>query len=167
MDDTSSSNQVQAVAADAHELMAVGSDGGHPAVWTTTDGQTWTTIGLDLPPGASAAALQQVAISGDHVVALGLATKAGAMVPFTEFSTDGGASWQEAPFGSAGPGTAVTALAAGSGGFTAASQSGGPGRRTLRSGPPPPDRSWASTQVSGLGGGGTTRSPRWSHPARP
>ena len=32
----------------------------------------WTTIVLGLPPGASAAALQQVAINGDHVVALGL-----------------------------------------------------------------------------------------------
>jgi len=155
MDDTSSSNQVQAVAADAHELMAVGSDGGHPAVWTTTGGQTWTTIGLDLPPGASAAVLQQVAISGDHVVALGLATKAGAMVPFTEFSTDGGASWQEAPFGSAGPGTAVTALTAGSGGFTAASQSGGPGQQDAQIWTSATGSSWASTQVSGLGGGGT------------
>ena len=61
------------------------------------DGQTWTTIGLDLPPGASAAVLQQVAIDGDHVVALSQETKAGEPVPFAEFSTDGGASWQE-PF---------------------------------------------------------------------
>ena len=66
--------------------MAVGSDGGHPAVWTTTDGQTWTTIGLNLPPGASAAVLQQVAIDGDHVVALGQETKAGEPLPFAEFS---------------------------------------------------------------------------------
>jgi hypothetical protein len=46
------------------------------------------------------------------VVAQGQETKAGEAVPFAELSTDGGASWQEAPFGSAGPGTVVTALVA-------------------------------------------------------
>jgi Protein kinase domain len=154
MDDTSSSNQVEAVAANAHELMAVGSDGGHPAVWTTTDGQTWTTIILDLPPGASAALLQQVAISGDHVVALGVQTKADGSVPFAEFSTDGGASWQEAPLGSAGPGTTVTALTAASGGFTAASQSGPPGQQDAQIWTSATGSTWTSVQVSGLSGGG-------------
>ena len=154
MDDTSSSNHVQAVAADAHELMAVGSDGGHPAVWTTTDGQTWTTIVLDLPPGASAAVLQQVAIDGDHVVALGRETKAGESVPFTEFSPDGGASWQRAPFGSAGAGTAITALTAGSGGFTAASQAGAPGQQDAQIWTSATGSAWSSAQVSGLSGGG-------------
>jgi Protein kinase domain len=151
---TSGSNQVQAVAADAHELMAVGSDNGHPAVWTTADGQTWTTIVLDLPPGASAALLQQVAIDGDHVVALGQETKAGESVPFAEVSPDGGASWQEAPFGSAGPGTAVTALAAGSGGFTAATRSGGPGQQDAQIWTSATGSSWTPAQVSGLSGGG-------------
>jgi hypothetical protein len=151
---TSGSDQVRAVAADAHELMAVGSAGGRPAVWTTSDGQTWTTIVLDLPPGASAAVLQQVAIDGDHVVALGQETKAGESVPFAEFSPDGGASWQNAPFGSARPGTAVTALAAGSGGFTAATQSGGPGQQAAQIWTSATGSSWAATQVSGLSGGG-------------
>jgi hypothetical protein len=151
---TGGPDQVQAVAADAHELMAVGSAGGHPAVWTTTDGQTWTTIVLDLPPGASAAVLQQVAMDGDHVVALGQETKAGESVPFAEFSPDGGASWQNAPFGSARPGTAVTALAAGSGGFTAATQSGGPGQQDAQVWTSATGSSWATTQVSGLSGGG-------------
>ena len=108
--------------------MAVGSHDGHPAVWTTTDGQTWTAIQLGLP-GASGAVLQQVAIGGEHVVALGQQTKAGQAVPFAELSADGGASWQEAPSGSAGPDTVVTALTAGSGGFTAATQSGAPGQQ--------------------------------------
>jgi hypothetical protein len=154
MDDTSGSNQVQAVAADVHEFMAVGSDGGRPAVWTTTDGQTWTTIILDLPPGASAALLQQVAISGDHVVALGIQTKAGGSVPFAEFSTDGGASWQEAPLGAARPGTAVTALTAGSGGFTAAGQAGAPGQQDAQTWTSATGSTWTSVQVSGLSGGG-------------
>src|SRR5580704_5201950 len=74
MNDTNGAGQVLAIGADAHEFMAVGSEGGHPAVWTTTDGQDWTMIPLGLPPGASAAALTQAALNGDHVVALGQAT---------------------------------------------------------------------------------------------
>jgi hypothetical protein len=98
MNDTGGAGQALAIGADAHEFMAVGSDGGHPAVWTTTDGQDWTTIPLGLPPGASAAALTQVAINDGHVVALGQATKAGRSVPFAELSANGGASWEEKPF---------------------------------------------------------------------
>ena len=155
MNDTGGSSQISAVATDAHEFMAVGSYDGHPAVWTTTDGQTWTTIVLGLPPGASGAALQQVAIgSGGRVVALGQETKAGQAVPFAEFSTDGGASWQEGPFGSAGPGTAVTALTAGEGGFTAASQSGQAGQQDAQIWTSATGSSWAEDQVSGLSGGG-------------
>ena len=43
------------------------------------------------------------------MVALGQATKAGQSVPFAELSANGGASWQEAPFGSAVTGIGVTA----------------------------------------------------------
>ena len=154
MNDTSGAGQVLAIGADAHEFIAVGSDGGHPAVWITTDGQDWTTINLGLPPGASAAALTQVAINGNHVVALGQETKAGESVSFAELSTSGGASWQEAPFGSTRPGTIVTALAAGSGGFTAASQSGSPGQQEAQIWTSATGSSWTSAQVSGLSGGG-------------
>jgi hypothetical protein len=154
MNDTNGAGRVLAIGTDAHEFMAVGSDRGHPAVWTTTDGQDWTTIDLGLPPGASAAALTQVAINGDHVVALGQATKAGRSVPFAELSANGGASWQEKPFGSAGPGVAVTAVTASSGGFTAASQSGPPGQQNARIWISATGSAWASAQVSGLGGGG-------------
>ena len=154
MNDTSGSSQISAVAADTHLFMAVGSHDGHPTVWTTTDGQTWTTIVLGLPPGASAAALQQVAINGDHVVALGLQTKAGRSVSFAELSADGGASWQERPFGSAGPGVAVTALTASSGEFTAASQSGPRGQQNAQIWTSAAGSTWASAQVSGLSGGG-------------
>jgi hypothetical protein len=154
MNDTSGAGQVFAIGADAREFMAVGSEGGHPAVWTTTDGQDWTTIPLGLPPGASAAALTQVAINGDHAVALGQATKAGRSVPFAELSANGGASWREAPFGSAGPGTAVTALTGDSDGFTAANQSGGPGQQDAQIWTSATGSTWASVQVSGLSGGG-------------
>jgi hypothetical protein len=154
MNDTNGAGQVLAIGADAREFMAVGSDGGHPAVWTTTDGQDWTTNKLGLPPGASVAALTQVAINVDHVVATGQATKAGASVPFAELSADGGASWREKPFGSAGPGVAVTALTASSEAFTAASQSGSPGQQSAQIWTSTTGSTWASAQVSGLSGGG-------------
>ena len=154
MNDTNGAGQVLAISADTQEFMAVGSEGGHPAVWTTTDGQDWTTNKLGLPPGASAAALTQVAIDGDHVVALGQATEAGRSVPFAELSTDGGASWQERPFGSAAPGVTVTALTVGSGGVTAASQSGPRGQQNAQIWTSATGSAWASAQVSGLSGGG-------------
>jgi hypothetical protein len=154
MSDASSSSRVQAVTAAAHEFIAVGSDGGHPAVWTTADGQTWTTIVLDLPPGASAAQLDQVAIDGSRVVALGQETTAGGTVPFAEMSPDGGASWQRVPSGPSGAGTVVTALAAGAGGFTAASQSGPPGQQDAQVWTSATGATWAPEQVSGLSGAG-------------
>ena len=154
MNDASSSSRVQAVTAAAHEFMAVGSDGGHPAVWTTTDGQTWTTIVLDLPPGASAAQLDQVAMDGNRVVALGQETTAGGTVPFAEMSANGGASWQRVLSGPSGTGTVVTALAAGTGGFTAASQSGPPGQQDAQIWTSATGATWASEQVSGLSGAG-------------
>jgi len=61
---------------------------------------------------------------------------------------------QEAPFGSAGPGTAVTALTGGSAGFTAASQSGGPGQQDAQIWTSATGSAWTSAQVSGLSGGG-------------
>ena len=155
MNDTGGSSQISAVTADAHEFMAVGSHNGHPAVWTTSDGQTWTTIVLGLPPGASAAVLQRVAISAGHVVALGVQTKAGQTLPFAELSADGGASWQEDSFGSAGRDIAVTALTVGSGGFTAASQSGPPGQQDVQIWTSATGSTWTSAQVSGLSGGGS------------
>ena len=154
MNDTNGAGQVLAISADTQEFMAVGSEGGHPAVWTTTDGQDWTTNKLGLPPGASDAALTQVAIDGDHVVALGQAAKAGRSVPFAELSANGGASWQEKPFGSAAPGVTVTALTVSSGGFTAASQSGPRGQQNAQIWTSATGSAWASAQVSGLSGGG-------------
>jgi hypothetical protein len=142
------------VAADAREFMAVGSHDGQPAVWTTTDGQTWTTIVLGLPPGASTATLTQVAISGDDVLALGQDTKPDGSVPFAELSSNGGASWQEVPFGSTGPGTVVTALTGVTGGFTAATRSGPPGQQDAQIWTSATGSRWSAAQVSGLSGGG-------------
>ena len=167
MNYTSGSSQISAVAADTHDFMAVGSHNGHPAVWTTTDGRTWTTIMLGLPPGASGAVLQQVAISGEHVVALGQETKAGEAVPFAELSTDGGASWQEEPFGSARPVRSSPRWPLARAVSPRPASRARPASRTLRSGPPPPGRPGPPPKSAGSAAAGRTRSPRWSRPARP
>ncbi len=118
VNDATGSSQVLAVAASAHGFVSVGSHDGQPAVWTTTDGRSWKTIVVPPPDGATTAMLEQVAINGNRVVALGQAaptngaaagTGPGAF-PFAELSVDGGASWQQVPFTSPGPDIAFTAL---------------------------------------------------------
>lgn len=95
MNDTGGSSQVLAVAADAHGFVSAGSHDGQPAVWTTTGGRTWTTIVLPLPSGTGV--LQQVAVNGRRVVALGEQTVAGVTTPLAELSTDGGTTFHLVP----------------------------------------------------------------------
>jgi len=147
--------QVLAVAADPHGFVSAGSHNNQPAVWTTSDGRLWTTIDLALPAGASSAMLQQIAINGNHVVALGQEIKAGASVPFAEQSSDGGASWRQVRFNPPGPNTVITALTADSSGFTAAGQYGEPGQQTVVTWTSATGLTWTQAQVSGLGGGGS------------
>ncbi len=147
--------QVLAVAADPHGFVSAGSHDNQPAVWTTSDGRLWTTIDLALPADASSAVLQQIAINGNYVVALGQEIKAGSAVPFAEQSSDGGASWRQVPFSPPGPNTVITALTADSGGFTAAGQYGGPGQQTVLSWTSATGMTWTPAQVSGLSGGGS------------
>ena len=166
------SSQVLSVAAAAHGFVSVGSHNGQPAAWTTTDGRSWKTIVMPPPDGTSHAALQQVAVNGKRVVALGQATTGtgpaigsptgtvpGA-VPFAELSTDGGATWQQVPFSSPGPGTSFTALTADAGGFTAAGQSGPAGLQQAAIWTSANGTTWTPVPVRGLTGpqpGGTHR----------
>jgi hypothetical protein len=152
------SSQVLAVAASAHGFVSAGSHDGRPAVWTTTDGQSWRTIVLAMPAGATGAALQQIAISGDRVVALGQASTAAAPLPFAELSVDGGNTWQQVPFRSPGPDTTFTALTAGPNGFAATGQFGGTGQREVGVWTSATGTVWTPAQISGLTGaqsGGT------------
>ena len=129
VNDVSGSSQVLAVAAGAHGFVSAGSHDGQPAVWTSADGRSWTTIVLPLPAGASSGTLQQVAINGNHVAALGQETTAIGSVPLAEVSADGGATWTRVPFSAPGAAVAFTALTAGADGFTAAAQFGSPGQQ--------------------------------------
>ena len=152
VNDVSGSSQVLAVAADAHGFVSVGSHNGKPAVWTTTNGRSWTTIVLPSPAGAPSAQLEQVAISGNRVVALGQGIPPAGNVAFAELSTDGGTTWHQVPFGSPGPDTAFTALTASPGGFTAAGQFGPPGQGQIAVWTSANGTVWAPSQVSGLTG---------------
>jgi hypothetical protein len=156
VNDTTGSSQVLAVAADANGFVSVGSHDSQPAVWTTANGRSWETIVLPMPDGAATAVLQQVAINGDNVVALGQATTgsgpAASTVPFAELSADGGQDWQQVPFSSPGPDTSFTALTAGAGGFTAAGLFGRPGQQDVAVWTSADGTSWKPSQSSGLNG---------------
>jgi len=129
VNDVSGSSQVLAVAAGAHGFVSAGSHDGQPAVWTSADGRSWTTVVLPLPAGASSGTLQQVAINGKRVAALGQETTAIGSVPLAEVSANGGATWTRIPFSAPGAAVAFTALTADAGGFTAAAQFGSPGQQ--------------------------------------
>ncbi len=148
------SSQVLAVAAGLRGFVTAGSHNGKPAVWTTSNGILWTIDVLPLPIGASSAVLQQVAINGNSVVALGQQTTVTGTLPLAELSTDGGKTWQEVQFISAGPDTTVTALTAGPGGFTAAGQFGSAGQLSAAIWRSPDGTSWTQLAISGLTGGG-------------
>ena len=149
------SSQVLAVAAGPHGFVTAGSHNGQPAIWTTANGTLWTIDVLPLPTGASAALLQQVAITGNSVVALGQQTTVTGTLPLAELSTDGGKTWQQVQFVSAGPNTTVTALTAGPSGFTAAGQFGNAGQQGAAIWRSPDGTSWTQLVISGLTGGGS------------
>jgi predicted Ser/Thr protein kinase len=149
------SSQVLAVAAGPHGFVTAGSHNGRPAVWITSNGTLWTIDVLPVPTGASAGVLQEVAINGNSVVALGQQTTASGTLPLAELSTDGGRTWQQVQFVSAGPNTTVTALTAGPGGFTAAGQFGSAGQLGAAIWRSPDGTSWTQLAIGGLTGGGT------------
>jgi hypothetical protein len=159
VNDATGSSQVLAVAASAHGFVSVGSHDGTPAVWVTNDGRAWETFVLPLPDGAATAVLQQIAINGNTVVALGQASPANAAnaanagtVPFAELSEDGGITWQQAPFTSPGPDTTFTALTADSAGFTAAGLFGPPGQQDVAVWRSANGVTWKPSQSGGLNG---------------
>jgi len=164
VNDADGSSQVLAVAAGAHGFVSVGSHNSQPTVWTTADGRAWRTIILPPPAGASAAALQQVAINGDRVVALGLATTgtghavgsatgtAPGAVPFAELSADNGVTWQQVPFSSPGPYTSFSALTPNAVGFAAAGLFGPPGQQDVALWASADGASWKPYQSGGGSG---------------
>ena len=150
------SSVVLTAAADPTGFVSGGAHDGKPAVWVTTDGRAWTTVLLPFTAGDRAGQISQIAVSGRRVVALGQHTSSsGVVTPLAELSTDGGQSWHIVPFGSTGPGTAITALTSGAGRFTAGGQSGSLGQQDAAIWTSADGTSWARSAVSGLTGGGS------------
>jgi Protein kinase domain len=149
VNDTSGSSQVLAVAADGTGFVSVGSHNGQPALWTTTNGISWTAIVLPRPSGATGV-LQQIAVNGRRVVAAGVQTSAVAVSPLAAVSADGGARFAPVSFGVPGADLAVTAVTADAGGFAAAVQSGAPGRQAVTAWTSAVGTSWTPSPVGGL-----------------
>jgi hypothetical protein len=154
LNETGGSSQVLAVAAHPSGFVSAGSHDNQPAVWISPDGRAWTTINLQMPAGASAGVIQQVAVNGSRVVALGQQIVADGIRPLAERSIDGGLTWQLAPFSPPGPGITFTALTSSSGGFTAAAQFGAAGGDLAAAVWTSADgATWTRALVSGLTGG--------------
>ena len=153
---TGGSDQVLAVAAGPSGFVSAGAHNDQPAVWATADGRTWTAVTVPLPSGATGGVIQQVAVSGQHAVALGQQTTAHGIQPLAERSGDGGRTWQPVPFTSPGSGVSFTALTAGQGGFTAAARLGSAaGTAAAAVWSSPDGATWTRSQVGGLAGGGS------------
>jgi hypothetical protein len=117
--DGTGSRQMLAVTATAVGFVAVGSHNASPAVWTTTDGRTWTEAGLRVPADATGAVLTHVVADGRAVVATGVAQTATGQVPFAARSANGGTTWSESDLPVPAGAAQVTALAAANGLFIA------------------------------------------------
>jgi hypothetical protein len=156
VNDVTGSSQTLAVAATATGFVSVGSHEGKPAAWVTSNGTTWRTIVLPSPVNAQ---LNQIAVSGDRVVATGGTDGQGAGTPaFAESSRDGGATWQQLALQLPDPDTVVTALAAGSRGFIAAGQYGRPGQQHVVVWQLPAGKDlWSQTRITGITGPGPGR----------
>jgi hypothetical protein len=124
--------QMNAVTAGGPGYVVAGANGSTPAVWTSDDGKQWTLTQVGPPPGATSAALLNVAAHGKVIVATGMQTTTGGAAPFAEYSADGGTLWQPVPLTAPGGPAAVTALAAtGRRGFVAVGTVGPPGNQRV------------------------------------
>jgi hypothetical protein len=108
-----------AVAAGPAGFTAVGGTGVRPAVWLSQTGQDWVMRTLALPPGARGAVLQQVAIQGRRIAALGTEARGSGPAPFAAVSSDAGQTWREYLLPAPAHPATVTALAAAGRGFAA------------------------------------------------
>ena len=157
LDGTGTSRQMLAAAPLPDGFLAVGSAGNRPAAWISPAGRTWRAVTLSLPGNAVRARLQQVAVNGRRIVAVGMsATAGGQTAPFTALSVNGGATWTESLLPSPGGATAVNAVAATGSGFTATGTVGAAGHQDVLIWTATDGLNWttASPSVTGLGGRG-------------
>jgi hypothetical protein len=164
--DGAGNRQMNAVTATTGGFVAVGSAGLRPAAWLSPVGRSWTLVTMPLPGSAVRAELGYAAASGGTVAAMGTeVTASGQQLPFAAVSRDGGTTWTETtlpvPRESADATTAVTALAAAGGGFTATGTYSAAGNQDVmiwmlsRGAAPATGWTMATPAVTGLAGPGT------------
>jgi hypothetical protein len=157
--DGTADQQMAAVTATSKGFTAVGSVGSRPAAWLSATGRAWSLVALPLPDSAVRAELSYVAADGGTVAALGTGfTASGQQLPFAAMSADGGTTWTERALPTprdSGGATAVTALAAAGGGFTATGTYGAPGNQDvviwMLARGAAPATAWTMATPSGLG----------------
>jgi hypothetical protein len=114
------SSTVYAVAAVPIGFVAAGTHGNCHSVWTSPDGQMWQVHDVLVPPGASSAMLNLLAVNGRNVIAAGYAVLRTGWVPIVVVSWDGGTHWRQIVLGAPGGLGSVTTLTAAGTGFVAA-----------------------------------------------
>jgi hypothetical protein len=105
-----------AAVATADGFVAVGSENGCHAIWTTADGKAWQSHDLSKPGGATTAILRYVTVgSSGTVVGAGFATTSSGDIPLVVTTTDNGAHVAQVVLDSEGTATitGITATAAG------------------------------------------------------
>jgi hypothetical protein len=164
--DGAGNRQMNAVAATTGGFVAVGAAGQSAAAWVSPTGRSWTLVTLPLPGSAARAELGFVAASGGTVAAMGTeVTASGQQLPFAAVSRDGGTTWTETtlpvPHENGDATTAVTALTAAGGGFTATGTYNTAGNQDVviwmlsRGAAPATGWTMATPAVAGLAGPGT------------
>jgi hypothetical protein len=158
---TGGDTKLAAVTSTGRGFVAVGSAGASPAAWISPTGKAWRQATLPLPASARAASLRYVAAAGGTVAAVGSAvTGAGAEIPFSAISGDGGTTWHESALPSPVSEPAsltVTALAAAGQGYTATGTFSTPGNKDVviwTSGPGTGGWTAAAPEGYGLSGAG-------------
>ena len=140
-----------AVAAGPAGFAAVGGIGNRPAVWLSRTGHAWVMSPLAVPRGARGAVLQQVAIQGSRIAALGTEARGSAPVPFAAVSADGGRTWREYLLPVPAHPAAVTALAATGRGFAATGTVAAPRGQYVITWWSADGRSWHVARAAGRG----------------
>jgi serine/threonine-protein kinase len=122
-----------AVAASSDRIVAAGADGGHPALWSSTDGRRWArAAGAGASDGDPAGAIHAVTLSGVGWVAGGWNDMDGARRPAVWRSADG-VTWRadpDLPGGADGTDGWIAALVDPGNGSLLAAGSSGPGAVT-------------------------------------
>jgi len=142
---------VYAVAALPAGFIAAGTHGHCHSVWTSADGKTWRVHDVIVPPGATSALLNVVAVNRNLVAAAGYAVLKDGDVPIFVLSADGGEHWRQIVLATPGTFGLVTTLTAAGSGFVAAGLAGPAAAQHAVTWSSPDGQTWSAATEAGLG----------------